>query len=78
MFNKDYGQNYKPSVVSYQPQPGFFIWLKPLLSEVIFVLAGLLFADTLLDSFGIIHLADFGHWARTGDWCNSLMRPPGL
>ena len=29
-------------------------------NTVIFVLAGLLFADTLLDSFGIIHLADFG------------------
>ena len=28
--------------------------------KVIFFLAGLLFADTLLDSVGIIHLSDFG------------------
>ena len=35
--------------------------------QVIFFLAGLLFADTLLDSVGIIHAADFGVVACPGD-----------
>lgn len=33
--------------------------------KVIFFLAGLLFADTLLDSVGIIHLSDFGALAAS-------------
>ena len=42
-------------------------------SEVIFFLAGLLFADTLLDSVGIVQLADFGalacgEWGGLGRW----------
>ena len=40
-------------------------------NTVIFFLAGLLFADTLLDSVGIIHFSDFGALASLGlfGWC---------